>query len=170
MASRPQDPTVAWETWTPAQAESALMKNEVNRHIRESKVEQYCRDMLSGKWTATGDPIKFDAEGKLVDGQHRLHAQIKADVKMRWLVVREVPPEAQVNMDMNIPRSIGDILHFGGEKTAQLLTAVTRMVHLITTTKLSRGRYGVSVNEVLDTLEKHPDVRISTDMAHWANK
>lgn len=158
-----------FETWTPAQAETALSKNEINRALRHTKVDQYQRDMLAGKWNAYTAPIVFDSEGKLIDGQHRLNAQVKADVKLKWLVLRGVPPETQTTMDTGLTRSIADILHFGGERQSQLLVAVTRLVHLIEKNRLSRGRYAVSVEEVLQTLEDHPELRVSTEIAHWFN-
>lgn len=170
MASRAPDPTVQWETWSPAQAEKALLKNDVNRHIRNTKVEQYARDMLAGNWTATGDAIKFDAEGKLIDGQHRLTAQVKADMRIRWLVVRELGEKAQINTDMNIPRSAGDILSFGEEKESALLAAVARMVYQIVTSDLVKGRYGISQNEILRMIEEHPDMRDSVELASWGKR
>jgi len=171
MATRQSkpDPKVGFETWTPAMAESALSKNEVNRNVRHTKVEQYARDMLSGKWNPHASMIVFDSDGKLIDGQHRLTAQVKADIKMRWLVQREADPAAQTVIDTNIPRSIADILHFGGERSSQLLAAITRLVHLIKASGLSRGRYSVSTEEVLTTLEEHPEIRVSTEIAYWFN-
>jgi hypothetical protein len=161
------DKTASYEVWTPEQAEKGLSKNLVNRSIREMKVDQYARDMLAGKWTA-GAPITFDSEGKLIDGQHRLTAQIRADVKIEWLVQRGVDPESQSNFDIGTGRNLGDILHFGGEKNGQTLAAVAKMVHLVLKDRLRSGRYGTSIQEVIQTLDEHPDLRRSAEIALWA--
>lgn len=161
------EPKAEYETWTPAMAETALQKNMINRTLRPTKVDQYARDMLAGRWNHSA-PIVFDSEGKLIDGQHRLNAQIKADMKMTWLVVRGVPPETQTTIDTGINRSIADILHFGGEKTPQLLAAVSRLAHLIANGRIKTGRYAVSVEEIMKTLDDHPEIRLSTEIASWA--
>src|SRR6476469_3133879 len=103
------EPTHTYEIWTPAQAEQALLKNEVNRVLRPSKVEQYARDMSNGNWGHS--VILFDAEGRMIDGQHRLHAQLKAGVNVKYLIVRNLPPETQKFVDTGINRSVADILH-----------------------------------------------------------
>jgi hypothetical protein len=58
---------------TPAMAREWLEKNiENNRGVGAQVVDAYARDMLAGKWYIPGDPIRFDEDGNLIDGQHRL--------------------------------------------------------------------------------------------------
>jgi len=167
---RAPDPKVGYETWTPANAENALSKNEINRNIRRSRVEQYQRDMENGDWNPHSAPIVFDSTGKLIDGQHRLTAQVNANITIRWMVVREVPPETQTVMDTGAGRSVADLLSFGGEKKAGLLVAVTRLVHLVIEKGMQGSRYSQSASEVLRTLEEHPEIRVSVDICDWFNR
>ena len=72
---------------TPAMAEKWLAKNLGNRHVRESHVATLVRDIRDGNWRQTGEAIKFDWDGRLIDGQHRLHAIVAAQTATRMLVV-----------------------------------------------------------------------------------
>lgn len=62
------------------------------RKLRPSSVKKYLRDMAVGAWAYPVDSIVFDAEGHLVNGQHRLRACILADrpffTDVRWGVGR----------------------------------------------------------------------------------
>ena len=82
------------ETITPAMAEEYLRHNEHNPRKTASRrqVESYARDMAAGKWFINGEPIVFDANGDLKNGQHRLMAIIKANVPVDMYVVRGVDP------------------------------------------------------------------------------
>src|SRR4051812_13609663 len=89
----------------PGLAEEWLDHNDNNRSIRDRKVAAFKRDLLAGNWRNIGDPIRFDTNGKLVDGQHRLMALIHANqeaaeqITMPLLVIRNVLPQDQVVMD-----------------------------------------------------------------------
>ena len=87
-------PTGTVETITPAMAEEYLRHNEHNPRKTASRrqVESYARDMAAGKWFINGEPIVFDANGDLKNGQHRLMAIIKANVPVDMYVVRGVDP------------------------------------------------------------------------------
>ena len=52
-----------------------------NRKLDEARVKQYTSDMKAGRWQSeTGENIKFAPDGVLIDGQHRLHSIIRANV------------------------------------------------------------------------------------------
>lgn len=171
MTARKQpDLKVTWETWTVEDAENALKHNECNRPLGLAVVDQYCRDMLAREWTNDGSPIRFNVHGQLIDGQHRLHAQIKAGLTMRWLVIRDVEVKANLNIDMNKRRRLSDLLGYAGESDPQLLVAIIRLVWNIRANKLSRGRYAVSAAEMNQLLEDHPDVRFSAEIAAWCKR
>lgn len=121
------DPQVAYETITPRRARLMLEHNERNRRIKPGSVTRYAQDMMEGRWQSNGAPIVFDSTGRLVDGQHRLHALIEADVSLRMLVVRGVAPDAQKTMDQAAPRTLADWLAFQGESNVHQLASVTMM-------------------------------------------
>jgi predicted nucleic acid-binding Zn ribbon protein len=68
---------------TPEMAERWLGHNKVNRNLRNRRVDQFARDMRSGRWQLTGEAIKFGKSGNLIDGQHRLWAVIESGCTSR---------------------------------------------------------------------------------------
>jgi hypothetical protein len=121
------EPHAQVETITPADAAAMLTRHAHNRPIKDRTVAAYARDMARGRWPLTGEAIKFDTNGDLVDGRHRLKAIIAAGVAVRILVVYGVPPEAQAVMDSGVKRSVNDQLAMKGVKNRLILTAAARL-------------------------------------------
>jgi hypothetical protein len=154
------EPTHAFETLTVKQAEALLGKNEANRSIRQQKVDQYARDMTNGHWDLCTAPLVIDTNGNLIDGQHRLTAQVKAGVKIKWLVMRNVDPDLQKTIDTGVSRTASDALHFAGESNTQQLAVVLRLLWRIKNGTLTGKRSeNISINDLLDTLEENPVIR-----------
>ncbi len=84
---------------TPALARKWLELNaENNRLPRPRKIQAYARDMASGNWNSdSGETIKFDKNGILVDGQNRLQAVLLADMSIAMDVVTGLPELAVSN-------------------------------------------------------------------------
>lgn len=67
------------ETLTSVQAQEILAEhNNRNRPMRPGLARQWRDEILRGKWMENGDPIVFDADGELVEGQHRLQGLVLA--------------------------------------------------------------------------------------------
>lgn len=100
------------ETITPEIAREWLEANTKNRNVRSSSVRRYRSDMENGRWDFTGDPVRFDYLGNLLDGQHRLLALTELDdgAGVSVLVIRNLPTDAQMTMDQGSRRSPGDQL------------------------------------------------------------
>lgn len=71
---------------TPALATRWLETNTGNRKLTPEHVEYLAEQMKAGGWKLTGDPIKLSHTGRLLDGQHRLNALIKADATLPFWV------------------------------------------------------------------------------------
>ena len=100
----------AIEKITPTIAESYLATNAGNqRNVTNSHMWHLRQQMENGQWMMTGEPIVFDNEGRLIDGQHRLRAMIMAKVTLEFLVVRGVSPNSFVAMNRGKTRSNGNI-------------------------------------------------------------
>ena len=65
---------------TPELARGMLIDNEGNRRKRELWVNYLANCIRNNEWKPTHQGIAFSENGKLLDGQHRLHAIIKADI------------------------------------------------------------------------------------------
>jgi len=112
---------------TPEMARDWLRLNVRNRTLSVTKIEQFTNDMQAGAWQVTNQGLGFDRHGNLIDGQHRLHAVIKAGVAVRMMVVRNLAPDAQANIDTGRARTPGDMLSvLDGVKNATNVAAIAR--------------------------------------------
>lgn len=100
------------ETITPEIATEMLAKNFGNRRVNGKRVTMLAKDMESGNWTESPQPISFDPDGNLLDGQHRLTAIKKSGIPVQMSVAYEVPKEAVI--DRVLERSPGDALYMRG--------------------------------------------------------
>jgi hypothetical protein len=90
--------TFAFEYVTPAMAARWLETiNSMNRKINKRAIKRLASDMQAGKFLTTHQGIAFDAQGGLLDGQHRLKAIVTSGVPCQLLVSRGWP--ITVNFD-----------------------------------------------------------------------
>jgi hypothetical protein len=144
---------------TPEIAEKWLRKNNNNRAIRTSAVNRFAQDMIRGDWTLSHQGIAFDKKGNLLDGQHRLRALIAAfnmglsqPVKMN--VSYDVPPEAIINMDTNLTRTLVDVAHFSGHHIQTRHAGIARVMQ----TRGETINIPVSRLDRLEFLKRHADL------------
>lgn len=71
-------------------AEYLKLNRDNNRNRVASTVTKYARDMANGSWQLNGQSIKFDKDGQLFDGQHRLEAGVRSQTPFASIVVRNV--------------------------------------------------------------------------------
>jgi len=115
---------------TPGMAAEYLKANaENNRKPKAAKVTSYARDMKEGRWIhPTGESIKFDTSGRLVDGQNRLMAVIEADMPAMFTVFRNVAVEAMPVLDSGASRSFGDAMAVAGAPNRFHVATVVRWI------------------------------------------
>lgn len=118
-------PTAEFVTVTPGLAREWLGRNEGNRNLKNLKIAAYSRDILANQWMVTGEAIKFDWNGRLIDGQNRLHAIIRANRPAPLLVVRGLDPESQKVLDTGAKRTAGDALKMSGHSNNPHVMAAT---------------------------------------------
>jgi hypothetical protein len=90
-------------------------RNTHNRPLRDYRIAELARDMSAGRWHDTGEPIKFDYNDALLDGQHRLGAIVASGVTIEMLVIWGLQPETQDYMDIGLKRSVADSLVLEGK-------------------------------------------------------
>lgn len=116
---------------SPDEAKKILEKNTRNRHVTQGHVDFLHAQMRTGQWIeGTGDPLRFNKEGELIDGQHRLMALIKTNATYSFLTITDVPDEAFFVMDTGRKRTLGDVLSISGFKDATNIGAAARMIIL----------------------------------------
>ena len=147
------------ERVTPAIAEDWLGKNAHNRDLRNRDVARYADAMRRGEWVLNGDPIRFDEDGNLLDGQHRLWAVVESDVVIDAVVLRGLPSSAQETMDLGARRSLKDTLKLRGESDPSTLAATLNYHWKWTEGNVRVASSKPSIQQALAHLAKHPGLR-----------
>lgn len=97
-------------TVTPDLAKIMLNTYDGNRVIRKNWVDQLSKLISDDEFMTTHQGIAFDDNGRLIDGQHRLLACIKADKEIKVMITKGLPFEVWYALDQGILRSYSDIL------------------------------------------------------------
>jgi len=116
--------------WGPEDAAAALATQTRNRDISYTTCRRYANDMASGRWTFDASPIRFDNNGHLIDGQHRMTALASlgdSDVAIPLLVITGLTAESQMVMDQGRARTTGQQLSMRGIKSANVVAAGVRL-------------------------------------------
>lgn len=149
------EPTYTIETLTPAKAKEYLDGQAANRGISSSRVSMYARDIENGDWYFNGAPIRFNKQGRLIDGQHRCKAVIKANKSIQIMVIRGIDQEAQTTMDTGRSRGISDVLALRGVKNASIVAAFAKRYNTLLHKGLERTLQeggGASITSVSELL------------------
>ena len=115
------------ETITPQIAELMLEKNTSNRSLSAKRVKALSRSISSGEWELNGDSIRFDTNGVLLDGQHRLAAIADSGISVKSLVVTGIRPTAFDTIDQGMKRTSAQILAMQGVKYSNRISVVARL-------------------------------------------
>jgi DNA-binding beta-propeller fold protein YncE len=111
-------------TISPSMAKSILENNFKNRRVDKKRVDQYANDMLAGKWkNNTGETLKITTSNKFIDGQHRLHAVIKANILVQFAVIMNVADDTMDVIDTGKSRSTSDIFYMSNIKNGNTICA-----------------------------------------------
>lgn len=151
-------------TITPAIAEKWLKKNTHNRGVVNSRVDQYAADMRRGEWRVNGETIKLAADGRVLDGQHRLLAVCEAGVDVQSLVITGLEEQAQETMDQGRARSLADVFKLRGEKYHNPLATSARVLalyELYGTIVQPAYEAPPSILQASRALERNPELRDS---------
>ena len=114
--------SVTLEHITPQIAARMLEANTNNRPARNGLIQSYADDMRAGRWQMNGDAIRFNVDGQLIDGQHRLLAVVRSGLAISSLVIRNLPAEAFQTIDGGATRKAGDLLNLMDVKNARFIT------------------------------------------------
>ncbi len=117
---------------TPQIALEWLAKNKVNRPLKRMTVDIYTRYMSTGLWREdTAETIKFGIDGFLRDGQHRLHAVVKSNTTIKFLVAYDLPNDIFTVLDTGTKRTAGDVLSAEGIKSGAKIAGGMNKYYLL---------------------------------------
>lgn len=92
-------------TVTPEMASRWLEANTHNRSLNSKYAQLLADEMRGGRWQFTHQPIAFDENGVLIDGQHRLTGVVLSGITCDFVVAFGMKPESQLVVDKNKLRS-----------------------------------------------------------------
>jgi hypothetical protein len=150
----------------PRDAELLLELNRNNRPPRSRVSDQYAADMKSGRWLYAAEPLKFDVEGVLLDGQHRLMGLASLineapELSIKFMIVTGLDKQSQSVMDQGSKRTAGDNLSLSGIKNANEVAAAARAFILWTGERMFVDQRAatarVSNTEVQEWVVNHPE-------------
>lgn len=151
---------VGLEEVTPATAKLWLEKYNIDnyRTKKPRKIKQYARDMAEGNWRLTTEPIVFDWNGRLADGQNRLYAIVESNVTLMLAVSRGVDPKATDNMNTGAARTASDVLRRHGGTETQATAAAARIALWAEKGGSHMWRDTFTHAEIRNWVEDHPDI------------
>lgn len=155
--------TATFEKLTPTAAKKLLANNYGNRPLDDERVSYYTKEIQNGYWRLNGDSIRLSKEGALLDGQHRLHAIIKAGTPISTLVVRGLDKDIFSTIDVGKHRTVWEILKLQGYQYTTFLSGATKLIIFIKESeeKINLNQHyktRISHSHVLDFLKKNNDL------------
>jgi len=127
-----KQPTATFMDITPKLAKEMLAFNTNNRRLRRDRVKTLADEMSRKQWLSTGEAIKFDTSGVLIDGQHRLEGCVEANITLKQqLVVTGVTEDAFAVIDSGLKRSPNDVLSHAGFANGSAIAPAARLVSVI---------------------------------------
>lgn len=150
---------------TPEEAGDLLASSGRNRHLRPGRVRDLTGIMQRGEWMFNGDTLRVDWHGRLIDGQHRLHAIVNSGTSQPFLIVSGLDPRVFLTIDIGGTRTPGDMLGIGGVSNANYVAAAAKTVWLYEQYGLfTRGGGSTSTRplptptQLSELLDRHPDL------------
>jgi len=123
-------PEMVLETITPAMAQKWLQTMVNNRTLSQAKAIEYAIAIDDNRWSINGETIKFDAEGRLFDGQHRLQGCVLADKAFKSYVAYGITDEdAFSTVDVGKNRSHGDVFSIAGYPSCNLASGAALLIY-----------------------------------------
>lgn len=151
---------------TPEMALEWLARNTCNRRLIKGHVESLAAALTRGEWTLNGQTIKFARDGRLLDGQHRLHACAESGVGFFTYVAYGLDSDAFDTIDVNVrTRKASDILSLHGKENTTQLAACTKLLWAFGMTgqfyEGGGGINGFSPKVCLEILARRPGIQQS---------
>lgn len=112
----------------PHDARAILDCNIHNRNLNTRRVSEIAGAIMRGEWKVSPDCIHLARDGRLLNGQHRLHAIQKAGIAVPCLVLVGGDVENQEITDSGRKRSFSDVLVLRGEKNAKRVASIVSAI------------------------------------------
>ena len=167
-----QTATTTWELVTPEIAQKFIESMGPNRRVVQKHVDYLAQAMKNGEWVeSAGDPVRFNEQGELIDGQHRLWAIIETGMSFHFNIVRGLPIESMAVLDTGRSRSLRNFLEIAGEHNATILSATLyNLQQYWETGEIAKGWGGrLGTRKAFLILQEHPGIRVSVSKVYQVN-
>ena len=113
---------------TPEIATDLLKGNTNNRGLSRSRVKSFAKQISQGKWRKTGQGISVAANGRLLDGQTRLHAVVQSGKAATMVISWNCDEDSFAVFDTGRARNATDVLKIAGcEQHQGIISAGLRL-------------------------------------------
>lgn len=179
--------TVVEELITPELAAEYLTHNTMNRPFKKPSIQRYAVEMESGDWYETGDPIKFDTDFVLADGQNRLESIVRSGTTQVMYVARGLDPRARLVIDDGDKRSFADNLVMNNLASSTIAGKLEKLLRKVVqyemtgTLKPSGGfgrlpnlalgeqypQHAARMKQAIEVSMEHPKVPVSSETSEF---
>jgi hypothetical protein len=149
-----------------AAAQRLLATNTGNRRINARRVANFARQMKSGHFENTGEPIIISSEGILNDGQHRLLSVIEAGVSIEMDIRFGIPRKAFVKTDTGAARGAADVLSIRQIPNAAQLATTIRLLLAYERGLPEHLRDPITNDEINRGFDRWPDIVDAASKIH----
>lgn len=105
----------------------AIIEGSIHNRPRSPiTIQKYQQDIEADFWLFTGDTVKFGVSGKLVDGQHRMIACIKANKSFTTLVAFGIDDDVFTRIDRGKKRTAADMFYAKGVSNPKVAASAVR--------------------------------------------
>ena len=158
--------TMEYVEVTPDMAWDFLSRTTIkNRFITQSVVHRYARQIMAERWCVTGEALKFDDVGNLLDGQHRLWGFIETGLESAvFLVIKNIPASSQSFIDTPKPRTPANTLEMEGVPDPRIAAATVKMLNEYEHNRMpgsSAWRVALDNQGIYQYTLDHPDLLVS---------
>ena len=121
---------------TPDEAASLLARQHRNRTVTERTVAKYLTEMKANRWVSDMlCPIVVDGSGRLLDGQHRLHAVVKLGRPVPFVIVESTAASVDRQSEARLRSHSDRLAIIDGVTGGNILVATLRAIK----TRMARG-------------------------------
>jgi len=154
----PEHPVFQVATLTPEDADYLLSTNSSNRAPSQRSVQCLTTMMCAGYWMLTGETIKIDTNGRLLDGQHRMLALRAYNKPLEFAIAFCISKKAFEVTDTGKSRTATDILKMAGYKNVSKNAAALRVLLVYKESESFSYRRYISPQETLRAIERYPKI------------
>lgn len=143
------------EEITPEKARDMLAENTGNRTVRHGWIAELVDIIQRGDWVLTHQGIAITSDGRLLDGQHRLHAIVESGIGVRMNVSRDVDERAWTCIDIGKVRATSDRIRLLPDENDNVTAcALIRKYQRFAVHKNNRARPISEVQATFDSMKQ----------------